>query len=116
MVELKILHADTDDIENPLRGGQPYRTCEVNSRLIKSHDVTVFTANYKGALRSVNRNGIQYKRIGFTVPKWGLSSHLTYLAGLGFAVRSEPHDLVVEEYMPPFGFSMLPLWTDKPVV
>jgi hypothetical protein len=104
---MRIIHTDTDDIENPLRGGQPVRTFEVNSRLAKSHQITVYTASYKDSLKSVVRNHIDYKRLGFTVPFWGLSSHLSYLSRLNAAVNNTPHDLVVEEFTPPFGFCNL---------
>jgi glycosyltransferase involved in cell wall biosynthesis len=113
---MKILHADTDDLGNPLRGGQPVRTFEVNSRLAARHDITVLTATYRGAQRRQDRGSVHYRRLGVRVPGWGLSMHLSFLASLGWAVRSLPHDLVVEEFTPPIGFCQLPRWTSKPVV
>ncbi len=113
---LRILHADTDDLENPLRGGQPVRTFEVNSRLAARHDITVFTSVYKGHRRVLNRSGIRYRRLGFRLPPFGLSPHLSFLASLGPAVARTPHDLVVEEFTPPVGFCGLPWWTQAPVV
>ncbi len=113
---MKILHADTDDLGNPLRGGQPVRTFEVNSRLAARHDITVFTSTYRGALRRQVRSGVHYRRLGMRLPGWGLSPHLSFLARLGPTIRRTPHDLVVEEFTPPVGFCLLPRWTDKPVV
>lgn len=113
---MKIVHADSDDMGNPLRGGQPVRTFEVNSRLAKQHQITVFTASYKDSRPAVVRNNIDYKRLGLTVPFWGLSSHLSYLSRLNAAVRNTPHDLVVEEFTPPFGFCNLQQATQQPVV
>ena len=113
---MRILHADTDDLDNPLRGGQPVRTYEVNSRLSAYHDITVLTASYAGAQRRVQRGAIDYRRLGVTIPGLGLSPHLSFLASLGLAVRRLPHDLLVEEFTPPIGFSMLPWWTRRPVV
>lgn len=113
---MRIIHADTDDIENPLRGGQPVRTFEVNKRLAQSHKVTVFTATYSDAKRQAIRENIAYQRLGITIPRWGLSSHLSYLNRLPAAVKRRPHDLVVEEFTPPFGFINLQHVTDKPVI
>jgi glycosyltransferase involved in cell wall biosynthesis len=113
---LKILHADTDDLENPLRGGQPVRTYQINSRLTHEHEITVLTATYPNCVRHKVRAGIQYHRLGIKVPGLGLSPHLSYLACLPNAVRRIPHDLLIEEFTPPIGFCMLPWWTHKPVI
>jgi len=113
---MRILHADTDDLDNPLHGGQPVRTYEINSRLAARHDITVFTAVYKGCRRRLEREGVKYRRLGFRLPPFGLSPHLSFLAALGPAVRRAPHDLAVEEFTPPVGFCLLPRWTQKPVV
>ena len=113
---MRIIHTDTDDLENPMRGGQPVRTFEVNSRLAKAHEITVLTATYKDSLKKVVRNGVQYERLGITVPGWGLSSHLSFLARLPAAIKKKPHDLIVEEFTPPFGFCQLEKCTDKPLI
>jgi glycosyltransferase involved in cell wall biosynthesis len=113
---LRILHTDTDDLENPLRGGQPVRTFAVNSRLAARHEITVLTSVYPGCRRRLSRNGVAYRRLGLRLPGFGLSPHLSFLARLGPAVRALEHDLVVEEFTPPVGFCGLPWWTQKPVV
>lgn len=113
---MKILHTDTDDLENPLRGGQPVRTYQINSRLTHEHEITVLTATYPNCVRQKVRAGIQYRRLGMGVPGLGLSPHLSYLACLPSAVRRIPHDLLIEEFTPPTGFCMLPWWTNKPVI
>ena len=113
---MKILHTDTDDISNPLRGGQPVRTFEINSRISQQHDVTVFTASYPNSAKHVQRGNINYQRLGVTIPRFGLSSHLSFLACLPSAIKKTPHDLVVEEFTPPFGFCGLPYFTNQPVV
>lgn len=113
---MQIIHTDTDDLDNPLRGGQPVRTFEVNSRLAKAHEITVLTATYKDSFKKVVRNGVQYERLGITVPGWGLSSHLSFLARLPAAIKKKPHDLIVEEFTPPFGFCQLEKYTDKPLI
>ena len=113
---MRIVHIDTDDIENPLRGGQPVRTFEINSRISKQHEVTVFTASYPDSKREVTRGNIHYRRLGCTIPRFGLSSHLSFLTGLPWAIKHTPHDLIVEEFMPPFGFCGAPIWSNKPVI
>lgn len=113
---MRIIHADTDDLDNPLRGGQPVRTYEIASRLVAAHDVTVFTATYKDARRQVVRDGVRYERLGMTVPRWGLSSHLSFLARWPAAIRRTPHDLVVEEFTPPFGFCGGERHSSRPLV
>ncbi len=113
---MRIIHADTDDLANPLRGGQPVRTFEVNSRLSHKHQIKVFTATYKGSLKKDVNHNIDYERLGITLSGWGLSSHLSFLNRLPVAVKRTPHDLVVEEFTPPFGFCNLQKVTDKPVV
>ena len=60
--------------------------------------------------------GIHYRRLGLRIPGSGLSPHLSFLGCLPYAVKTTPHDLVVEEFTPPTGFCMLPWWTRKPVV
>lgn len=113
---MKIVCTDTDDIENPLRGGQPVRTFAINSRLAARHEITVFTSVYPGCQREVNRSGVHYRRLGFYLPPFGMSPHLSFLAALGPAIARTPHDLVVEEFNPPIGFCGMPWWTSKPVV
>lgn len=113
---MRILHADTDDLENPLRGGQPVRTYQINSRLAREHEITVLTATYPNCVRSMVRESVRYRRLGMRVPGWGLSPHLSFLACLPFAERRIPHDLLVEEFTPPVGFCMSPWWTRKPVI
>ncbi|HEU5078486.1 MAG TPA: glycosyltransferase family 4 protein [Opitutaceae bacterium] len=113
---LRIVHADTDDLENPLRGGQPVRTFSVNSRLAKRHDITVLTSVYKASRRRLVREGVRYRRLGLRIPGWGLSPHLSFMAFLGPAIARMPHDLVVEEFTPPVGFNGLVWWTKAPVI
>ncbi len=113
--KLQIIHADTDDLDNPLAGGQPVRTFEVNKRLAEHYDITVFTATYKNAV-NLRKENVHYKRVGCYIKPFGLSPHLSFLAGLGPKIILTPHDLVIEEFMPPVGFSLLPLWTSKPVI
>ncbi len=113
---MRIIHTDTDDLDNPLHGGQPIRTYEINKRLARHHNITILTSTYAGAKKRVVRNGINYRRLGIRVPGWGLSPHLSFLVLLGPQVKTLPHDIIIEEFTPPLGFCLLPLWTPKPVI
>lgn len=112
---LNIIHCDTDDIDNPLGGGQPVRTFEINRRLAQHHNIKVYTAVFKNSSDLI-RNNVRYKRIGCYIKPLGLSPHLSFIAQLGPRIALSPHDIIVEEFMPPFGFSLTPLWTPKPVI
>lgn len=113
---MRIIHTDTDDIENPLRGGQPVRTFEINSRLSQQHQIKIFTATYKNSQSQVKRGLLNYERLGVTIPGWGLSSHLSFLNRLPAAIKRTPHDLIVEEFTPPFGFCNVQKHTQAPVI
>ncbi len=113
---MRIIHTDTDDLDNPLRGGQPVRTFEINQRLSHQNEIQVFTSTYRNSKKNTVRNGVKYTRLGVTIPRWGLSSHLSFLARLPAAIKRTPHDLVVEEFTPPFGFCGLEKHTTMPVV
>ncbi len=76
----------------------------------------MLTSTYLGAEKKCKKDGIQYERIGIRLPGLGLSPHLSFLTLLGPKIKKTPHDLVVEEFTPPIGFCLLPLWTKKPVV
>jgi len=113
---VKIIHFDTDDLDNPLGGGQPVRTFHINSRLARRHEITVFTSTYEQSVPAVQRAGVSYRRLGFGIKGLGLSHHLSFLAASGPRVLRTPHDLVVEEFSAPFGFCSLPYWTGRPVI
>lgn len=112
---LSIIHLDTDDVDNPLGGGQPVRTFEVNKRLALYHDISVCTSVFKGA-HNIVKEGISYRRLGCYIKPLGLSPHISFLSRIGPHLLFTPHDLVIAEFMPPIGFSLLPFWTPKPVI
>jgi len=115
-VFLIIFHADTDDLANPLGGGAPVRTFEINKRLAARHKITVLTAMFPRAQREETKADILYLRLGMQIYPFGLSPHLTYLARLRPYLKAHNHDLVIEEFMPPLGFCGLPWATNKPVI
>jgi glycosyltransferase involved in cell wall biosynthesis len=79
------------------------------------HDIQVFTAVYNGSF-NLTKNAVKYKRLGFYFKPFGLSPHISFLSQIGPKIAFTPHDLVIEEFMPPVGFCMTPLWTTKPVI
>ncbi len=113
---MRILHLDPDDMDNPLSGGGPVRTFEICRRLARRHDITVLTPTFPGSTPEKQREGIRYLRLGRKVRNHGSSHHITYLAALPRAVRQFPHDLMVEDFMPPFSVTWAPLFLPRPKV
>lgn len=113
---MRILHLDPDDMDNPLSGGGPVRTFEICRRLARRHEVTVLTPTFPGSTPEMEREGIRYLRLGRKVREHGSSHHITYLAALPQAVRRHPHDLMVEDFMPPCSVTWAPLFQPRPRV
>jgi glycosyltransferase involved in cell wall biosynthesis len=111
---MRILHLDPDDMDNPLAGGGPVRTYEICRRLARRHEVTVLTPTFPGSTPEHERDGIRYLRLGRKVGDHGSSHHLTYLAALPRAVRRFPHDLLVEDFMPPCSVTWAPFFLPRP--
>lgn len=113
---MRILHIDPDDVDNPLSGGGPVRTLEINRILARRHEITVLTPTFAGSTPELIRDGIRYVRLGRRIRNHGSSHHITFFFGLPRAVRTFDHDLLVEDFMPPFGVTANPLFTRKPVI
>lgn len=113
---MRILHIDPDDIDNPLAGGGPQRTYQVYRRLAARHEITVLTPTFPGSEPETIRDGIRFVRLGRKVGDHGSSHHITFFFALPAAVRSFPHDLLVEDFMPPASVTLNPLFTRRPVV
>lgn len=115
---MRILHLDPDDIGNPLSGGGPVRTLEIYKRLAARHEVTVLTPTFPGSTSELVRDGIRYVRLGRKLGAHGSSHHITFLASLPASVRSYPHDLLIEDTMPPFSTTWTPLFhsRSKPLI
>jgi glycosyltransferase involved in cell wall biosynthesis len=107
---MKILHLDPDDVGNPLSGGGPVRTLEIYKRLARRHEVTVLTPTFPGSTPELIKDGIRYVRLGHKVRNHGSSHHLTFLAALPWAIKRFPHDLLVEDTMPPSSATFVPLF------
>lgn len=113
---MRILHIDPDDIDNPMSGGGPIRTYEVYRRLAQRHEVTVLTPTFDGSTSEKIRDNIRYVRLGRKVRHHASSHHITFFLSLPSAVRHYPHDLLVEDFMPPASATFTPLFAPKPVI
>ncbi len=111
----RIIISSYDDLKNPYyAGGGAYAVHEIGKTLLQDFDVTILTANYKGA-KEERIDGIAYKRIGprFLGPKIG---QLVYQILLLYYAKRESYSIWVENFTPPFSTSFLPLITNKPII
>jgi glycosyltransferase involved in cell wall biosynthesis len=115
-VTMRILHIDPDDIDNPLSGGGPVRTFEINRRLASRHEITVLTPTFPGSTPEKLRDGIRYVRLGRRIGDHGSSHHITFFFALPRAIGRFAHDLMIEEFMPPASVTANPLFTKAPVI
>jgi glycosyltransferase involved in cell wall biosynthesis len=115
---MRILHLDPDDMDNPLSGGGPVRTFEICRRLARRHEITVLTPTFEGSTPTLEREGIQYVRLGRKIRNHGSSHHFTFLSSLPRAVREREYDLLVEDFMPPCSATWTPWFRrrDKPLI
>jgi len=114
---MRILHIDPDDMLNPYSGGGPVRTYEICRRLVaRGHDVTVLTPTFEGSTPELVREGVRYVRLGRRVGNHGSSHHITFFFAAPRALGDFPHDLLVEDFMPPLGPTFTPLISRRPVV
>ncbi len=113
---MRILHLDPDDMDNPLSGGGPVRTFEIYRRLARRHEVTVLTPTFPGSTPECVREGVRYVRLGRRIRNHGSSHHITFFFALPAAVRRFPHDLLVEDLMPPMSATLTPLVATRPLI
>ena len=109
---MRILHLGFQDPRMPGAGGGPVRTVNINSRLAERHDITVLTHAYPGA-RPGTVDGVRYVPVGHGV---GRAAALAYFAAVVPYARQANWDLVVEEFAPPIGSGLAPLYSRAPVV
>jgi phosphatidylinositol alpha-mannosyltransferase len=110
---MRILHLDPDDLDNPLAGGGPVRTFEICRRLAARHEITVLTPTFAGSTPEKLREGVRYVRLGRKIRHHGSSHHITFGLALPRAVRQYPHDLLVEDFMPPCSATWTPLFKPR---
>lgn len=110
---LRILHLAFDDLHRPGSGGGAIRNHEINRRLAQRHEVTAVTVTYPGCRERIE-DGVRYVQAGRWLGYFG--SILTYFAAMPFVIWKHRSDLVVEDFVAPFGSCLAPLWTRRPVV
>ncbi len=110
---MRILHLAYEDPEQPGSGGGSLRTREIYRRLSSRHQIHAVVAGYPGA-RARLEDGIHWVPLGLRTGK--KLDQLSYLALLGAAVRHYPHDLLVEDFGPPWSVGFSPLFSRKPVI
>ncbi|MGR8930428.1 MAG: glycosyltransferase family 4 protein [Gammaproteobacteria bacterium] len=114
---MRILHIDPDDMDNPVSGGGPIRTYEICRRLVaRGHDVTVLTPTFPGSTPEKIRDGIRYVRLGRRIGDHGSSHHITFFLQAPRMLSKFPHDLLVEDFMPPMGPTFTPWFSKKPTI
>lgn len=111
---MHIVHFDLPDVNDSIGGGGPWRTFEINRRIAKTHHVTVVTSRWAGMADAEVRDGVHYVRIGKAAryPR----NVPAYFRAIPSALRHLPHDLVVEDFAPPWSVFFTPLYTRKPVI
>lgn len=103
-------------MDNPLSGGGPVRTFEICRRLAQRHEVTVLTPTFPGSTPELVREGVRYVRLGRKIRNHGSSHHITFFFALPRAIGRFPHDLLVEDFMPPMSVTMSPLVCRRPLI
>jgi glycosyltransferase involved in cell wall biosynthesis len=105
-----------DDVDNPhYGGGGAVVVGQIAARLAQDHQVTVYTAGYRGSGREQLRDGVRYRflPIGWAGPRGGQLLFLLLLPLV--ALRHRPQ-LWIESLTPPVSASPLPLVARCPVV
>lgn len=111
---MRILHIDPDDMDNPVSGGGPIRTFELCRRLVaRGHEVTVLTPTFPGSTPEKTREGVRYVRVGRRIGDHGSSHHITFFLQAPQLLKQFPHDLLVEDFMPPMGPSFTPFFNRR---
>lgn len=110
---MRILHLAFDDPHRPGSGGGAIRNHEINRRLAARHQVTAVTVTYPGCRERIE-DGVHYVPAGVWLGYFG--SILTYFAAMPFVIWKHRSDLVVEDFVAPFGSCLTRFWTRRPVV
>ena len=111
----QLIFSNYDDLKNPWYGGGGARSIhEVAKCLVRNFDVVVITGRYPRS-KSEKISGVYYQRIGisFLGPKFG---QLIFSALLPFYAIFRNYDAWIDSLTPPFGASLMPLMTNKPVI
>jgi len=113
--KISVVISSYDDLNNPVySGGGAHSVHQLAKRLAKNHKVTVITGTYKNAKNQTIQN-IKYIRIGSHILGHKIGQIFYQYAILKYASRYK-YDVWIESTMPPFTFSLLPLFCKKPLI
>lgn len=110
---LRVLHLAYEDPRAPSSGGGALRTREVASRM-SGVESRLVTFAYPGASRR-RRNGFEWSHCGWGLPCKAIQV-ATYFASLPFRTLASRHDLVVEDFAPPWTYAFSPFYSRAPVI
>jgi glycogen synthase len=109
---MRILHLGFQDPRMPGAGGGPIRTHNINRELAQRHEITVLTHAYPRATQA-ELDGVRYVPVGVGSKR---AAALAYYPAIIPHARRAGWDLVVEEFAPPIGTGLAPLYARAPVV
>lgn len=113
--KLSIIISSYDDLKNPVYGGGGAQAVhQLAAKLGQKYNVTVITGAYNNS-KNVIFNNIKYERIGTDRLGHKIGQIIYQIAILRY-VRKTEYDLWIEGSTPPFTFSLLPLFSRKPVI
>lgn len=111
----KIIISSYDDLKNPVySGGGAYSVHQLAMRLQEKYEVTVLTGTYKKA-KNEKIDKVQYIRLGSDIFGHKIGQLIYQYSLVKYALKNN-FDLWIESSTPPFTFSLLPLFSKKPVV
>ena len=115
---MRVLHLALEDHHRPGSGGGSLRNHQINSRLAAAgFSIEVVAASFPGARERVE-DGVHYRHVG--IPFGYAPSLLSYQAWLPVVVhaaqRTNPPDLVVEEFAPLASSLGVGYWTKLPTI
>jgi len=99
MENMKIAHFLYDDIDNPwLGGGGSSRLLDLYYRFPESVKITVFTASFPNAKKTIRRRNVKFIRLGLNYNY--LISRLTYMISAFFRIFLIDADISIEDFSP----------------
>lgn len=111
----KIIFSNYDDLNNPYySGGGANVVHEIAKRLTKHYEVLVFTGNYSGAKDTII-DSVIYRRVGlpFLGPK--LSQVIFPFLLIKHVIKND-YIIWIENFTPPFSFSLLPIFARNSLI
>jgi glycogen(starch) synthase len=109
---MRILHLGFEDPRQPHAGGGSWRVHQINRRLASRHQITVLTHRFSGG-QPGDYDGVRYVPVGVGS---GRVAAISYWASVARYARAARYDLMIEEFGPPVGGGLAPLYSSAPVI